>query len=48
MKFAPDSLLEGGGFEIPVPPPADFWLYKMDLHELGIEPADVLLPLKPA
>src|ERR1700758_3978865 len=24
------SLLEGGGFEIPVPPPADFWLYKMD------------------
>ncbi len=30
------------------PPPADFCLYNMGLHELGIDPADVLPPLKPA
>jgi hypothetical protein len=29
-------------------PPADFCLYNMGLHELGIDPADVLPPLKPA
>ena len=28
--------------------PADFCLYNMGLHELGIDPADVLPPLKPA
>jgi hypothetical protein len=28
--------------------PADFCLYYMGLHELGIDPADVLPPLKPA
>lgn len=30
------------------PPPSDFCLYNMGLHELGIDPADVLPPLKPA
>jgi alkylation response protein AidB-like acyl-CoA dehydrogenase len=29
------------------PPPADFCLYNMGLHELGIDPVDVLPPLKP-
>jgi alkylation response protein AidB-like acyl-CoA dehydrogenase len=29
------------------PPPADFCLYHMGLHELGLDPADVLPPLKP-
>jgi hypothetical protein len=30
------------------PSPADFCLYNMGLHELRIDPADVLPPLKPA
>jgi len=30
------------------PPPADFCLYNMGLYELGLDPADVLPPLKPA
>jgi len=30
------------------PPPADFCLYNMGLYELGIDPADVLPPLKPS
>jgi len=29
------------------PPPADFCLYNMGLYELGLDPADVLPPLKP-
>jgi alkylation response protein AidB-like acyl-CoA dehydrogenase len=29
------------------PPPADFCLYHVGLYELGIDPADVLPPLKP-
>ena len=29
------------------PPPTDFCLYNMGLYELGIDPADVLPPLKP-
>jgi alkylation response protein AidB-like acyl-CoA dehydrogenase len=28
------------------PPPADFCLYHMGLHELGLDPADILPPLK--
>ena len=30
------------------PPPSDFCLYHMGLHELGIDHADVLPPMKPA
>ena len=30
------------------PPPSDFCLYNMGLYELGLEPGDVLPPLKPA
>ena len=30
------------------PPPSDFCLYNMGLSELGIDPADVLPPMKPA
>jgi alkylation response protein AidB-like acyl-CoA dehydrogenase len=30
------------------PPPSDFCLYNMGLYELGIDPADVLPPMKPA
>jgi alkylation response protein AidB-like acyl-CoA dehydrogenase len=30
------------------PPPSDFCLYNMGLYELGIDPADVLPPLKPS
>ena len=29
------------------PPPADFCLYNIGLYELGLDPAEVLLPLKP-
>ena len=29
------------------PPPSDFCLYNMGLYELGIDPADVLPPMKP-
>jgi alkylation response protein AidB-like acyl-CoA dehydrogenase len=29
------------------PPPSDFCLYNMGLYELGLDPADVLPPLKP-
>jgi alkylation response protein AidB-like acyl-CoA dehydrogenase len=30
------------------PPPADFCLYNIGVHELGLDPADLLPPLKPA
>jgi hypothetical protein len=30
------------------PPPSDFCLYNIGLHELGIDPGDVLPPMKPA
>jgi alkylation response protein AidB-like acyl-CoA dehydrogenase len=30
------------------PPPLDFCLYNMGLYELGLDPADVLPPMKPA
>ena len=30
------------------PPPSDFCLHNMGLYELGIDPADVLPPMKPA
>lgn len=29
------------------PPPSDFCLYAMGLHELGLDPADLLPPMKP-
>jgi alkylation response protein AidB-like acyl-CoA dehydrogenase len=29
------------------PPPSDFCLYNMGLHELSLDPADLLPPLKP-
>ncbi|HEY3678206.1 MAG TPA: hypothetical protein VGL45_05765 [Bradyrhizobium sp.] len=30
------------------PPPSDFCLYNIGLYELGIDPGDVLPPIKPA
>jgi hypothetical protein len=30
------------------PPPSDFCLYNIGLDELGIDPGDVLPPMKPA
>jgi alkylation response protein AidB-like acyl-CoA dehydrogenase len=30
------------------PPPSDFCLYNIGLYELGIDPRDVLPPMKPA
>jgi alkylation response protein AidB-like acyl-CoA dehydrogenase len=30
------------------PPPSDFCLYNIGLYELGIDPGDVLPPMKPA
>jgi alkylation response protein AidB-like acyl-CoA dehydrogenase len=30
------------------PPPSDFCLYNIGLYELGIDPTDVLPPMKPA
>jgi hypothetical protein len=30
------------------PPPSDFCLHNIGLYELGIDPGDVLPPMKPA
>jgi hypothetical protein len=43
-----EQLFRDGALAPLHPPPADFCLYHMGLHELGLDPADVLPPLKPA
>ena len=42
------NLLSSSGLGPLHPPPSDFCLYHMGLHELGIDHADVLPPMKPA
>jgi alkylation response protein AidB-like acyl-CoA dehydrogenase len=43
-----EQLFRDGALAPLHPPPADFCLYNMGIFELGLDPADVLPPLKPA
>ena len=43
-----EQLFRDGALEPLHPPPSDFCLYNIGLYELGIDPADVLPPMKPA
>ena len=42
-----EQLFRDGALAQIQPPPADFCLYNMGLHELGLDPTDVLPPMKP-
>jgi alkylation response protein AidB-like acyl-CoA dehydrogenase len=42
-----EQLFRDGAIAPIQPPPADFCLWSMGLHELGIDPADALPPMKP-
>jgi alkylation response protein AidB-like acyl-CoA dehydrogenase len=42
-----EQLFRDGALAPLHPPPADFCLYNLGLYELGLEPVDVLPPLKP-
>jgi alkylation response protein AidB-like acyl-CoA dehydrogenase len=42
-----EQLFRDGAIAPIQPPPADFCLWSMGLYELGLDPADVLPPLKP-
>jgi alkylation response protein AidB-like acyl-CoA dehydrogenase len=42
-----EQLFRDGALAPIQPPPADFCLYNMGLYELGIDPADVVPPMKP-
>jgi alkylation response protein AidB-like acyl-CoA dehydrogenase len=42
-----EQLFRDGAIAPIQPPPADFCLWAMGMHELGLDPADVLPPLKP-
>jgi alkylation response protein AidB-like acyl-CoA dehydrogenase len=42
-----EQLFRDGALAPLQPPPADFCLYNMALYELGLDPADLLPPLKP-
>jgi len=42
-----EQLFRDGALAPIQPPPADFCLWNMGLYELGIEPADVLPPMRP-
>jgi alkylation response protein AidB-like acyl-CoA dehydrogenase len=43
-----EQLFRDGALASLQPPPADFCLWNMGLYELGLDPEDVLPPLKPA
>ncbi|MGE3783393.1 MAG: acyl-CoA dehydrogenase, partial [Alphaproteobacteria bacterium] len=43
-----EQLFRDGALAQIQPPPADFCLYSMGLYELGLDPEDVLPPMKPA
>src|ERR1700751_4849264 len=43
-----EQLFRDGALAPLQPPPADFCLYNIGIYELGLDPADVLPPLKPA
>jgi alkylation response protein AidB-like acyl-CoA dehydrogenase len=42
-----EQLFRDGALAPLHPPPSDFCLYNMGLYELGLDPADLLPPLKP-
>jgi alkylation response protein AidB-like acyl-CoA dehydrogenase len=42
-----EQLFRDGAIAALQPPPADFCLYQMGLYELGLDPADLLPPMKP-
>jgi len=42
-----EQLFRDGALAPLHPPPSDFCLYNMGLYELGLDPADLLAPLKP-
>jgi alkylation response protein AidB-like acyl-CoA dehydrogenase len=42
-----EQLFRDGAVAEIQPPPADFCLWNMGIHELGLDPADLLPPLKP-
>jgi hypothetical protein len=47
-EITADSRATSPGIRSPLhPPPTGFCLYNVGLYELGIDPADVLPPLKP-
>jgi alkylation response protein AidB-like acyl-CoA dehydrogenase len=43
-----EQLFRDGALAPIQPPPADFCLYNMGLYELGLDPADILPPMRPA
>ena len=43
-----EQLFRDGALAQIQPPPADFCLWNMGVHELGLDPVDLLPPLKPA
>ena len=43
-----EQLFRDGALAPIQPPPADFCLWNMGIYELGLDPADVLPPMKPA
>jgi butyryl-CoA dehydrogenase len=42
-----EQLFRDGALAEIQPPPSDFCLWNMGVHELGLDPSDVLPPLKP-
>ena len=43
-----EQLFRDGAISALQPPPTDFCLHQMGLYELGLDPADILPPMKPA
>ncbi len=43
-----DQLFRDGALAEIQPPPSDFCLWSMGLHELGLDPTDALPPMRPA
>ena len=43
-----EQLFRDGALAEIQPPPTDFCLWNMGIHELGLDPADIMPPLKPA
>jgi alkylation response protein AidB-like acyl-CoA dehydrogenase len=43
-----EQLFRDGAIAALQPPPTDFCLFQMGLYELGLDPADILPPMKPA
>ncbi|HEX3952690.1 MAG TPA: acyl-CoA dehydrogenase family protein [Stellaceae bacterium] len=43
-----EQLFRDGAIGAIQPPPTDFCLWNMGIHELGLDPADIMPPMKPA